>query len=153
MKKLTAMAAAITVVLASYILSPFLALAQMKYHLDHKNGHEFSEFIDFDKVKLNLKARLISEMPKPDPNNPWERLGSVMALAVIDPIVNNMINPEFIAKQLEDSKGNSRKNSYSFSYESLNCLNISVNDTIEATMRRYGFFSWKVTDVVIIDKD
>jgi len=151
MKPLKTSFVVLGLVLASYALSPFVALAQMKYHLDHKHGVEFSEFVDFEKVRENLRVQMLQKVPSPDPSNPWGALGYSMALVLIEPMLRNMVSPEFIAKQVSSSTGSASHNTYSFSYVNLDCVKVQVNQKAEATLRRYGLFSWKITELVIKD--
>ncbi len=110
-KSLVAVAAIAIIVAAAvwYFASPAYAMNQLKNAAQSGVSSQLEESIDFPKVRESLKtqmrAMLAREMTKPEANdNPFGKLGAMLAMGMVDSMVEGFVTPQSMAAMVEDGK-------------------------------------------------
>ena len=156
------------VIFAIYLYaSPYIVLNSIKNAVQAEDADKLSGYIDFPSVKESMKeqvkAAMMKEVVSSNEKNGFEALGTMLATAMIDPIVDSMITPAGIGLMLEGKSmdlGLDRKESkpeikakdlnldYKAGYVSFNRFKVEIinpdQKTINVIMDRDGL-SWKVT--------
>lgn len=169
-KKIPILIVGLLVLVAGYLYaSPYLALNSIKNAAQARDAEKLSSYIDFPSVKQSVKeqvkAKFATEMITSGNNEGFEALGSMLATAMIDPLVDGLITPEGIAammseKQDQDSTeaASTQEESnesddlvYETGYDSfsdfhVNLGNPEVDKTIKVMLHRDGL-SWKIVDI------
>lgn len=160
-----------------FIASPYLALNNIKNAAQNKDIDTISAYVDFPSVRSGIKEQLKSELSKDidltqKDTNDFETLGAMMAIGMIDGLVDTMITPNNLgvllegkdfAKQLsqaDDTLANDDDNQpasnaldkdwqIDTAYQSTNqfVVNITNPDNgkqAQAVLQRDGLFGWKV---------
>jgi hypothetical protein len=95
-----------------YYFSPRYTLHQMKTAAVAKDSEKLSRYVDYDALRADLKADLrramMKEMTK-QPSNGWEALGSAIAMAIVDPMIDAMVSPEGVQAMFEQQKAKEAK--------------------------------------------
>lgn len=82
---------------AWYFASPAWTLRQMAEAAERKDADKLGAYVDFPAVrestKAQLKAQLVPEMSAAKPQG-FEALGAMIALRMIDPMVDAIVTPE-----------------------------------------------------------
>lgn len=170
MKKTSILIAGLLVLIAGYLYaSPYLALNSIKNAAQARDAEKLSSYIDFPSVKQGvkeqIKAKFATEMIANENSDGFEALGSMLATAMIDPLVDGLITPEGIAaimseKQDQDSteaastqeESNESNNlEYETGYDSFSDFHVNINNaesdkTVKVMLHRDGL-SWKITDI------
>lgn len=130
---------------AWYWTSPLYAMNQLKDAAISGNAEELEERIDFGKVresvKSQMRALMAQELTKPEmKDNPFGALGAMMAMGMIDGLVEGMVTPEGMAAMIE--QGKMRRPD-----EMANAGAASQNEPVEWNIERGGFDSFTATPV------
>lgn len=88
--------------------SPYLAMKSLRAAAEARNADAFNEKVDYPKLRESLKGQLAAMVADnlgtgASPGNQFEAMGSAMALALINPLIDAMVRPELVMKAM--SKG------------------------------------------------
>lgn len=110
-KTLVAVSVAVIMILAVvwYFASPAYAMNQLKSAAESGDAVELEKRIDFPKVRESLKSQLRAlmarEMAKPEmADNPFGKLGGMLAMGMVDGMVEGFVTPESMAAVIEEGK-------------------------------------------------
>jgi hypothetical protein len=110
-KSLLVLAAVIVLAVAGgwYWASPLYAVNQLKDAAVSGDARELEDRIDFprvrESVKSQMRAVMAAELTKPEmKDNPFGALGAMMAMGMIDGLVDGMVTPEGMAAMIEQGK-------------------------------------------------
>ncbi|MXO75766.1 DUF2939 domain-containing protein [Altererythrobacter aerius] len=92
-----------------YFASPAYAMNQLKNAAQSGDSTQLEESIDFPKVRESLKTQLRAvmarEMAKPEiEDNPFGKIGAVIAMGMVDGIVEGFVTPESMYAMIEEGK-------------------------------------------------
>ena len=172
MKKLLPWLAGLLVIFAIYLYaSPYIALYNIKNAAEQKDADKLSGYIDFPSVKQSIKdqvkAAMAEELAASDEQDGFEALGTMLAAAMIDPLVDGLVTPDGVALMLQgqkldfDSSNDSSEDKakinnedidYKAGYLSFNRFKVQIIDaddsdeSLDVIMHRDGL-SWKVTRI------
>ncbi|AAZ18729.1 conserved hypothetical protein [Psychrobacter arcticus 273-4] len=172
MKKLLPWLAGLLVIFAIYLYaSPYIALYNIKNAAEQKDADKLSGYIDFPSVKQSMKdqvkAAMVEELAASDEQDGFEALGTMLAAAMIDPIIDGVVTPDGVALMLQGQKLDFDLNNdtsedkpeaknedidYKAGYLSFNRFKVQIIDTddsdesLDVIMHRDGL-SWKVTRI------
>lgn len=172
MKKLLPWLAGLLVILAIYLYaSPYIALYSIKNAAEQKDADKLSGYIDFPSVKQSIKDQvkvaMVEEIAASDEQDGFEALGTMLAAAMVDPIIDGVVTPDGVALMLQGQKldfdlsndtsedKTKVKNEdidYKAGYLSFNRFKVQIIDakdsdeSIDVIMHR-DFLSWKVTRI------
>jgi len=169
MKKTHAIAAAAavaaTLVLTSYA-SPYWTLHQMKTAIADKDADQLSEHIDFPALRESFKGQMMTMMNKrmssPEmANNPFSGVGQMMAVALINPLIDAAVSPAGVLAMMESGKVQPAprqtqkadpatpqdKLDYSVNYQSWSKVAVSQRGqhTGRFILKRTGLWSWRLS--------
>lgn len=160
-----------TVVIGAYGLSPLFAFHQLRSAAKSANQDQLEELVDFPSIRENLKSQLsalITSTMSSDPkmrDNPLAGLGAMIAPAITDRIVDNMVTPVGIATLLNkgnvpstdtsqqvssNSSDEAAKLSTTYAYRTANRFRVEIRRRdqpklpLALTLERKGIFSWKL---------
>lgn len=113
-KAIKAAAVAAVIVVAGYwYWSPFLTVRQLQSAAQKKDAAAFNEHVDYPKLRESLKgqfaAMFADKLGKPDDSdNDFAKagaaLGNMIGMAVANPIVDAMVQPETIMRTMQDGQ-------------------------------------------------
>ena len=172
MKKLLPWLAGLLVIFAIYLYaSPYIALYNIKNAAEQKDADKLSGYIDFPNVKQSIKdqvkAAMVEELAASDEQDGFEALGTMLAAAMIDPLVDGLVTPDGVALMLQGQKLDFDLNNdtpedkpkaknedidYKAGYLSFNRFKVQIidandpNESIDVIMHR-DWLSWKVTRI------
>lgn len=172
MRKLLPWLAGLLVIFAIYLYaSPYIALYNIKNAAEQKDADKLSGYIDFPSVKQSVKdqvkAAMVEELAASDEQDGFEALGTMLAAAMIDPLVDGLVTPDGVALMLQgqkldfDSSNDSSEDKakinnedidYKAGYLSFNRFKVQIIDaddsdeSLDVIMHRDGL-SWKVTRI------
>lgn len=172
MKKLLPWLAGLFVIFAIYLYaSPYIALYNIKNAAEQKDADKLSGYIDFPSVKQSIKdqvkAAMAEELAASDEQDGFEALGTMLAAAMIDPLVDGLVTPDGVALMLQgqkldfDSSNDTSEDKataknedidYKAGYLSFNRFKVQIIDaddsdeSLDVIMHRDGL-SWKVTRI------
>lgn len=172
MKKLLPWLAGLLVIFAIYLYaSPYIALYNIKNAAEQKDADKLSGYIDFPSVKQSIKdqvkASMVEELSASDEQDGFEALGTMLAAAMIDPLVDGLVTPDGVALMLQGQKldfdlsNNTSEDKakvenenidYKAGYLSFNRFKVQIIDaddsdeSLDVIMHRDGL-SWKVTKI------
>lgn len=172
MKKLLPWLAGLLVIFAIYLYaSPYIALNNIKNAAEQKDADKLSGYIDFPSVKQSIKdqvkAAMVEEIAASDEQDGFEALGTMLAAAIIDPIIDGVVTPDGVALMLQGQKLDFDLNNdtpedkpkaknedidYKAGYLSFNRFKVQIIDaddadeSIDVIMHR-DWLSWKVTRI------
>lgn len=171
MKKFLPWLAGLVVIFAIYLYaSPYIVLNNIKKAAEQGDADKLSGYIDFPSVKQSMKdqvkAFMIEEIASSEQEDGFEALGTMLATAMVDPIIDGVVTPDGVALMLQgqeldiglNEKSESkpepkeREIDYQTSYLSFNRFKVQINDeddaekSIDVIMHR-DWFSWKVTSI------
>lgn len=91
-----------------YFASPSLAMNGIKSAVMEGDKEGLEERIDFPSVRESLKsqmrAKLAAEMVAQDDDNPFAALGSMLAMGMIDGLVEGFVTPDALAELIRAGK-------------------------------------------------
>jgi len=172
LNKLLPWLAGLLVIFAIYLYaSPYIALYNIKNAAEQKDADKLSGYIDFPSVKQSLKdqvkAAMAEELAASDEQDGFEALGTMLAAAMIDPIVDGLVTPDGVALMLQgqeldfglddkttkdEPKVKDTNIDYKAGYLSFNRFKVQIIDaddtdeSLDVIMHRDGL-SWKVTRI------
>jgi hypothetical protein len=172
LKKLLPWLAGLLVIFAIYLYaSPYIALYNIKNAAEQKDADKLSGYIDFPSVKQSLKDQvktaMVEDIAASDEQDGFEALGTMLAAAMIDPIIDGLVTPDGVALMLQgqkldfdlsnDTSENKAKAKnedidYKAGYLSFNRFKVQIIDaddadeSLDVIMHRDGL-SWKVTRI------
>lgn len=159
-----ALAAALIVLSAGYVGSPYLAASGFTDALKSYDAAEASEYIDYPSVRQGIKddmnaevARMVMEQGEDDP---FAAAGAAFAGSLVGGMVDAMITPAGLEKILERAERERSEEAidigYETFYDSLNRFHVTlttdakgnpIEDPVTMVFDRDGLFSWKLTKV------
>jgi len=101
-KTIIGIVAAISIALFGgwYAFSPAYALSQLRDAAIEGDQAELEERVDFDAVRTSMKeqmkAQVAVELMKEQDENPLAAMGGMMAMGVMDTMIDSMVTPEMI---------------------------------------------------------
>lgn len=172
MKKFLPWLVGLLVIFAIYLYaSPYLVLNSIKNAAEQGDADKLSGYIDFPSVKQSMKdqvkAAMVEELAASDEQDGFEALGTMLAAAMIDPIIDGVVTPDGVALMLQgqkldfDLRGNTPEDKpkaknedidYKAGYLSFNRFKVEIIDaddedeSLDVIMHRDGL-SWKVTRI------
>lgn len=172
MKKFLPWLVGLLVIFAIYLYaSPYLVLNIIKNAAEQGDADKLSGYIDFPSVKQSMKdqvkAAMVEELAASDEKDGFEALGTMLAAAMIDPIIDGMVTPDGVALMLQGQKldfdlnNDTPKNKpkaknedidYKASYLSFNRFKVQIIDandpdeSLDVIMHR-DWLSWKITRI------
>ena len=171
MKKFLPWLVGLLVIFAIYLYaSPYLVLNNIKNTAEQGDADKLSGYIDFPSVKQSLKdqvkAAMVQELASSEKQDGFEALGTMLAAAMVDPIIDGVVTPDGVALMLQgqeldfglnkksESKPKSKEKDidYRTSYLSFNRFKVQIIDandsdeSIDVIMHR-DWLSWKVTRI------
>jgi hypothetical protein len=151
--------------------SPYIALYNIKNAAEQKDADKLSGYIDFPSVKQSIKdqvkAAMVEELAASDEQDGFEALGTMLAAAMIDPLIDGLVTPDGVALMLQGQKLDFELNNdtpedvpeakndnidYKAGYLSFNRFKVEIIDandadeSLDVIMHRDGL-SWKVTRI------
>ncbi|MBW7940751.1 MAG: DUF2939 domain-containing protein, partial [Candidatus Omnitrophica bacterium] len=105
---LGAFAIAVTGIAAYWHYSPYLAMKSLREAAEARNADAFNEKVDYPKLRESLKGQMAAMVADKmgtgaSSGNQFEAMGSALALALINPLIDAMVRPEMVMKAM--SKG------------------------------------------------
>ncbi|MGM8938501.1 DUF2939 domain-containing protein [Psychrobacter glaciei] len=172
MKKFLPWLVGLLVIFTIYLYaSPYIALYNIKNAAEQKDADKLSGYIDFPSVKQSIKdqvkAAMVEELAASDKQDGFEALGTMLAAAMIDPIIDGLVTPDGVALMLQGQKLDFDLNNdtpegvpeaknddidYKAGYLSFNRFKVEIIDandpdeSLDVIMHRDGL-SWKVTRI------
>jgi len=142
----------ILIIIATSYVSPGLFMRDFRESLFEKNASDLTNYIDFEKLKINTKATIIENINQTteQKSNPFNQIGQSIGLAMVDTMLNQAISPAGIKalfnQQTADVKKASGMPIFDFIYVDFNRVNINNGETV-IKLDRKGFFSWIIVAI------
>ena len=172
MKKFLPWLAGLVVLFLIYLYaSPYIALHNIKKAAEQGDADRLSGYIDFPSVKQSIKdqikAALVEELVSNKEQDGFEALGTMLATAMIDPLIDGLVTPDGVALMVQGEKldfdlnndmpedkpkANNEEVNYKARYLSFNRFKVQITDahdseqSLDVIMRR-DWLSWKVTTI------
>lgn len=172
MKKFLPWLAGLVVIFLIYLYaSPYIALHNIKKAAEQGDADRLSGYIDFPSVKQSIKdqikAALVEELVSNKEQDGFEALGTMLATAMIDPLIDGLVTPDGVALMVQGEKldfdlnndmpedkpkANNEEVNYKARYLSFNRFKVQITDaddseqSLDVIMRR-DWLSWKVTTI------
>ncbi|MGP5339014.1 DUF2939 domain-containing protein, partial [Psychrobacter maritimus] len=172
MKKFLPWLVGLFVIFAIYLYaSPYLVLNNIKNAAQQGDADKLSGYIDFPSVKQSMKdqvkAAMVEELAASDEQDGFEALGTMLAAAMIDPLIDGLVTPDGVALMLQGQKLDFDFNNdtpedkpkaknedvdYKAGYLSFNRFKVQIIDandpdeSLDVIMHR-DWLSWKVTRI------
>lgn len=160
------------VIFAIYLYaSPYLVLNSIKNAAQQGDADKLSGYIDFPSVKQSMKgqvkAAMVEELAASDEQDGFEALGTMLAVAMIDPLIDGLVTSDGVALMLQGQKLDFDLNNdtpedkpkaknedidYKAGYLSFNRFKVQIidaddpNESLDVIMHR-DWLSWKVTRI------
>ena len=172
MKKFLPWLVGLLVIFAIYLYaSPYLVLNSIKNAAEQGDADKLSSYIDFPSVKQSMKdqvkAAMVEEIASSKEQDGFEALGTMLATAMIDPLIDGLVTPDGVALMIQGQKLNFDLNNdtpedkpkvknedidYKAGYLSFNRFKVEIIDaddpdeSLDVIMHR-DWLSWKVTRI------
>ena len=172
MKKFLPWLVGLFVIFAIYLYaSPYLVLNNIKNAAQQGDADKLSGYIDFPSVKQSMKdqvkAAMVEELASSKEQDGFEALGTMLAAAMIDPLIDGLVTPDGVALMLQGQKLDFDLNNdtpedkpkaknedidYKAGYLSFNRFKVQIIDandpdeSLDVIMHR-DWLSWKVTRI------
>ena len=172
MKKFLPWLVGLLVIFAIYLYaSPYLVLNNIKNAAEQGDADKLSGYIDFPSVKQSMKdqvkAAMVKELASSKEQDGFEALGTMLATAMIDPLIDGLVTPDGVALMLQGQKLDFDLNNdtpedkpkaknedvdYKAGYLSFNRFKVQIIDandpdeSLDVIMHR-DWLSWKVTRI------
>ena len=172
MKKFLPWLVGLLVIFAIYLYaSPYLVLNSIKNAAQQGDADKLSGYIDFPSVKQSMKdqvkAAMVEELASSKEQDGFEALGTMLATAMIDPLIDGLVTPDGVALMLQGQKLDFDLNNdtpegvpeaknddidYKAGYLSFNRFKVQIidaddpNESLDVIMHR-DWLSWKVTRI------
>jgi Protein of unknown function (DUF2939) len=156
-----------------FYLTPYIAVYGMKSAAEARDAARLSGYVNFPALRSSLKAtfhaKLVSNARKNRNNGFFGALGSALAVAFVNPVIealyinpmiDSYVRPESLARMMKGEKPQSAKGKaqstpaepdYSMAYESFDRFVVNVKKKgstkkpVGLVFRREGLFSWKLS--------
>ena len=172
MKKFLPWLVGLLVIFAIYLYaSPYLVLNSIKNAAQQGDADKLSGYIDFPSVKQSMKdqvkAAMVEELAASDEQDGFEALGTMLAAAMIDPLIDGLVTPDGVALMIQGQKldfdlnndkpedkpkAKNEDTDYKAGYLSFNRFKVQIidaddpNESLDVIMHR-DWLSWKVTRI------
>lgn len=172
MKKFLPWFVGLLVVFIVYLYaSPYLVLNNIKNAAQQGDADKLSVYVDFPSVKQSIKdqvkATMVEKMAASDEQEGFEALGTLLAAAMIDPIIDGVVTPDGVALMLQgqkldfdlsndssedQAKAKNEDIEYKAGYLSFNRFKVQIinadnaDESIDVILHR-NWLSWKVTRI------
>jgi hypothetical protein len=92
-----------------YVASPWLALNSLKSAAEAGESSELQSRVDFPAVRESMKSQLKAEMAvelakDKDTTNPFNALGSILAMGMVDGMIETFVTPEAISNLIKQHR-------------------------------------------------
>lgn len=88
--------------------SPLWTLRQMREAAQAGDAEKLSNYVDYPALREDLKAEMrrsmLAELSKQNQANGFEAMGSMLALAIINPMIDAMVTPEGVEAMFNQAK-------------------------------------------------
>lgn len=168
---------AVVVLAGAVYASPYWTVHKMRTAIVENNAAQFSEHVDFPVLRENLKAQFMmtmaEKMDTPEmKDNPFAAFGQLMAVGIVNQLVETMVTPSGVMVMLESAKakplaipdqsaqpGNDATTGsdheepveYTLSYEGWSTVKAHPKKSDETTgtfvFKRDGLFGWKLSGI------
>ncbi len=94
-------------VAAYWYFSPYLTLYKVATAVKAKDAAALNQTIDYPRVRESLKGQFSTQMAKKmgDPSaNPLSALGTMIGMAMVNPIVDALVRPEMVMQMMKDGQ-------------------------------------------------
>lgn len=150
---------AILLSIAGYIsyISPAETVRGFVKTLAEGDASELENYVDFNKLKINLKATMKADIDKKldseKATNKFYALGLVIGNNMAETTLNNMITPSGMKAMFMSRKdGKNLRDfddvTFDFSYDGYDWALVEVGDDIDFKLERHGIFSWKIINFI-----
>jgi hypothetical protein len=171
-KRILSAAAVLVVagVAAYWYWSPYLAVRELRAAAVAADAERFNEHVDFPRLRESLKSQLSERMTREMGNRSGNNFGSMLALALVDKMIDVAVRPETVMFALREGKfkventgpqeaqreeGERKKVVWSTERQGFDNVvfhaegdgNGAGKDKIALVMHREGFANWKLTDI------
>lgn len=85
----------VAIVAYLYFASPLIALKRMQTAFNERDHETFSNYIDFEKLRSSMREELAVQaaFQAAESDNPFDQLGAAGAAAIVDPMIERLVNP------------------------------------------------------------
>lgn len=106
---LAAIILAILSVAAYWYWSPFLTIREMQTAAQEKDADTFNNHVDYPRLRESVKGQLSALMAeemasRKGSDNPFEALGNMLGMAMVDKLVDAMVRPEVVMRGMANGK-------------------------------------------------
>ncbi|UJW79450.1 DUF2939 domain-containing protein [Hydrogenophaga sp. SL48] len=106
---LAAIAVAAAGIGAYWHYSPYLVMKSLRAAAEARNADAFNEKVDYPKLRESLKGQMAAMVADKigtgaSTGNQFEAMGSAMALALINPLIDAMVRPELVMKAMSNGE-------------------------------------------------
>ena len=94
-------------VAAYWYFSPYLTLYHVATAVKAKDATALNQTIDYPRVRESFKGQISAQMAKKigDPSaNPFSALGTMIGMAMVNPIVDALVRPEVVMQMMKDGQ-------------------------------------------------
>lgn len=147
-----------------YVASPYAAVASLANNVEQKDAEAISEAIDYQALRQNIKDQINAELmtsfaDELPGNGGLEMMGTMMAGAIVDKMVDAMITPEGMNRAMGAALGSRKGESqleYETKYLSHDRFDVVVTQDfagkkmespVVASFERKGFLEWKLVGI------
>jgi len=109
-KKIIVICAAVLIALFAgwYTLSPAYAFSQLQEAAEEGDRAELEERVDFNAIRTSMKeqmkAQVSVELMKEEAENPLAAMGGMMAMGMVDSMIDAMVTPEMIIGVVKEGR-------------------------------------------------
>jgi hypothetical protein len=168
MKRIPVLAAgALLLVAVTSFASPWWTLHSLRTAAARHDGGAVAAQVDFPalrtSVKAQMQASLKRDMGNADGGNPFAAVGTGLAMALVNPLVDAVVTPAGVAAMVEHGKVSigkahpapaaaepappSDKPHYALRYRGMNSFAVIADDGGSFVFRRDGLWSWKLAGI------
>lgn len=102
-------AALLLVALAAYWhWSPYLTMRSLQQAAEKNDGDAFNDHVDYPALRESMKgqfaARMAATMGKDAKDNPFAALGTMLAMAMVNQMVDSLVRPESMMAAMQSGK-------------------------------------------------
>ncbi len=161
----------IALVLAvAFYFMPQLVIHDMREAIKTHDQERFSQHVDYESVRESIKESLYekisTEVAKKEESDMATGIATVMAAAIIGPMIDSLITPESIGaiikgdkpnldrqRQNDQPQNNDNNTDTKMWFESFSQFVVVVNkkgksdDPVYLVFHRYGLFTWKLSEI------
>ena len=94
---------------AYWYWSPFIAIKSMQSAIKANDADAFNTHVDYPRLRDSLKGQLSAVMTEKmgksgDSKNPFQAIGSMLGLAMVDKVVDAMVRPETVMRGMKSGQ-------------------------------------------------